>query len=120
MTQKIFNIRAEDGFVIKDSGKRVKFDSGFNRDTGENKPRYDLIPHELLTRLAIHYTNGAKKYDENNWRKANSEIEYNRFIASAWRHFIAFIRGDKDEDHGIACIWNIMAYIWHKEYKNEK
>lgn len=107
-------------FITKDSGKRTKFDSGFTRDTGENKPRYDLIPHELLTRLADLYARGAEKYDENNWRKANSEVEYKRFIASAWRHFIAWLRGDTDEDHMSAVVWNLWSYTWHKEYKNDK
>lgn len=104
-------------FITKDSGKRVNFKSGFQRDTGDGKPRYDLIPHELLTRLAELYTRGAVKYDENNWRKANSDIEYKRFISSAWRHFIAWQRGDIDEDHAIATIWNIMSYEWHTQHK---
>jgi len=107
-------------YTTKDSGKRVNYEGGFQRDTAEGKPRYDLIPHELLTRLAGLYQRGAVKYDENNWRKANSEIEYKRFIASAWRHFIAWIRGDKDEDHASAIIWNVMAYEWHKEHKQIK
>lgn len=32
-------------FKTKDSGKRVKFDSGFQRDVNTGKPRFDLIPH---------------------------------------------------------------------------
>lgn len=107
-------------YKTKDSGKRVNYDSGFQRDTGENKPRYDLIPHELLTRLAELYQRGAVKYDENNWRKAQSETEIKRFIASAWRHFIQWIRGDQDEDHAIAVIWNIIAYEWHTQHKTTK
>ena len=107
-------------YITKDSGKRVKFDSGFQRDVQENKPRYDLIPHELLTRLADLYARGAEKYDDDNWRKANSEVEYKRFKASAWRHFIQWVRGDKDEDHGIGCIWNIIAYEWHTQHKDKK
>lgn len=116
--KEVFNLRADE-FVIKDSGKRVKFDSGFQRDTNDDKPRFDLIPLELLTRLAQHYTNGAKKYDDNNWRLAKTDKEINRFKESAWRHFVKWSMGIKDEDHGIACIWNIMSYIWHKEYKDE-
>ena len=50
-------------FVTKDSGKRVSFDSGFVRDVQEGKPRYDLIPHELLTRLAELYTRGDEDED---------------------------------------------------------
>lgn len=107
-------------YIIKDSGKRVKFDSGFQRDTNEDKPRFDLIPLDVLTRLAQHYTNGAKKYDDNNWKLAKTDKEINRFKESAWRHFVKWSDGVKDEDHMAAAIWNIMSYCWHTEYKNEK
>lgn len=107
-------------FITKDSGKRVKFDSGFQRDVNTGKPRFDLIPPELLTRLAELYTRGAEKYDENNWRKAKSEKEINRFKESAWRHFVQWSSGEKDEDHAIGAIWNIVSYEWHTVHKNDK
>jgi hypothetical protein len=107
-------------YTTKDSGKRVKFKSGFQRDVSTNKPRYDLIPHELLTRLAELYARGAEKYDDNNWRKASTEIEFNRFKESAWRHFVQWQRGDDDEDHAAASIFNIMSYEWLTKYKNGK
>lgn len=106
-------------YVIKDSGKRVLYDSGFTRDTGEDKPFYDLIPYEPLKRLAMHFTNGAKKYGENNWQKANSPEEYQRFLRSAFRHLTAWSAGKEDEDHASACIWNIMAYEYHTKHKND-
>jgi len=31
----------KDKYITKDSGKRVEFKSGFNRDVQEGKPRYD-------------------------------------------------------------------------------
>lgn len=107
-------------FKTKDSGKRVKFDSGFQRDVNTGKPRFDLIPHELLTRLAELYTRGAEKYDAQNWRKATTEEEVNRFKESAWRHFVAWSAGIEDEDHAIASLWNIISYEWHTKHKNEK
>lgn len=113
-------IRGDGEFVIKDSGKRVNYKSGFIRDTDENKPFYDLIPFAPLKRLAMHFTNGAKKYGENNWQKANSQEEYERFKRSAWRHLAQWSKGDKDEDHASAVIWNIMAYEWHIKHKNER
>jgi len=105
-------------FVTKDSGKRAQFDSGFVRDTAEGKPRYDLIPEELLKRLAELYARGAEKYDADNWRKANSEEEYKRFKASAWRHFVDWSAGwNTEEDHAVAVIFNIMSYEWHTRHK---
>lgn len=107
-------------FKIKDSGKRVKFDSGFQRDVEENKPYYDLIPFEPLERLAMHFTNGAKKYGEENWKLATTDKEIARFRRSAWRHLTKWSAGHEDEDHASAAIWNIMAYEWHTKHKNEK
>lgn len=104
-------------YETKDSGKRVEFESGFKRDIQEGKPRYDLIPHELLTRLAELYARGSEKYGDCNWQKACTQEEYDRFKASCWRHFIAWIRGDEDEDHAIATCWNIFAYEWLTKYK---
>lgn len=107
-------------YITKDSGKRIKFKSGFNRDIQEGKPRYDLIPPQLLKRLAELYERGAVKYGDNNWQKANSPEEYQRFKASGFRHFMQWISGEKDEDHAIGAIWNIIAYEWHIQHKNEK
>lgn len=107
-------------YKTKDSGKRVKFTSGFQRDTNDDKPRYDLIPHESLTRLAELYARGAKKYNDDNWRLAGTEPEFKRFRESAYRHFIQWFRGDQDEDHASAIVFNIFAYEWHKENNSKK
>ena len=107
-------------FQTKDSGKRVDFPSGMRRDTTEGKPRYDLIPLEMLTRLAELYARGAEKYGDSNWQLANSEEELQRFKASAFRHFIQWQSGDIDEDHAIAAVWNIFAYETIKEKLNGK
>lgn len=102
-------------FVTKDSGKRVVFDSGFNRDVQEGKPRYDLIPTNILKRLADLYARGAEKYGPDNWHKANSPEEYQRFIASGFRHFEQWRAGETDEDHAMQAVWNIISYEWHME-----
>ena len=102
-------------YTTKDSGKRVEFPSGFNRDVQENKPRFDLIPTSMLKRLAELYARGADKYGDWNWQKAETPIEYQRFIGSAFRHVEAWRAGDQDEDHASGAIWNIMAYEWHME-----
>ena len=106
-------------YKTKDSGKRVKYKSGFNRDVNTGKPRYDLIPTQLLQRLAELYTRGAEKYGDCNWQKAETEPEINRFKESAWRHFVSWTNGEEDEDHGIAAVWNIFAYEWLTKYKHD-
>lgn len=107
-------------YKTKDSGKRIKYDSGFNRDIQDGKPRYDLIPLELLKRLAELYTRGAEKYGDENWKLANSKDEYQRFRASAWRHFVQWNNGEEDEDHGMATIWNIISWEWHNKHKSNE
>lgn len=106
--------------MIKDSGKKDKFDSGFQRDSGDGKPNFDLIPYEVLKQIANHYTEGARKYGENNWRKASTEEEYKRFKRAALRHILQWSDGQVDEDHLSACIWNLMSYEWHTNYKINK
>lgn len=107
-------------YVTKDSGERVSFDSGMVRDTQENKPRFDLLyidgmPYELQpqTRHAALLARGAEKYGEKNYLLANSQEEYDRFKASAARHFAQFMSGETDEDHFAAIRFNIdmMLYL---------
>ena len=107
-------------FETKDSGQRVEFPSGMRRDVDTNKPRYDLIDEPMLTRWAELMARGAQKYGERNWEKANSEEELQRFKASGFRHFIAWIRGDTDEDHGAAVFYNIAAAEFVKRRLNEE
>lgn len=99
-------------FKIKDSGKRQRFDGGAVRDTEDDKPRFDLIPPLAELRLAIHYAKGAKKYDEWNWSLG---MPYSRFLASLKRHLAAFERGETDEDHLAALVFNAMSLMHFQE-----
>lgn len=103
-------------FVTKDSGQREHFDSGMQRDTESGKPRFDLmipegVPYEeqLLTRFAMLLSRGAEKYDARNWEKARGEEEVARAKSSAFRHFMQWFCGERDEDHATAIIFNIMV-----------
>ena len=97
---------------VKDSGKREEFSTGSVRDIREGKGRYDLIPPKSLRRLAQHYENGAKKYGDRNWEKGQP---LSRYLDSAIRHTFNYLDGQRDEDHLIAAIWNLMAIIDHEE-----
>lgn len=106
--------RAE--FIVKDSGKRQEFDSGMVRDTDEGKPRFDLLvplgvpfDEQFLTRIAMHMTKGAIKYGDRNWEKANSPEERDRARQSAFRHFMQWMAGERDEDHAAAAFYGLMA-----------
>lgn len=95
-----------DQFVVKDSGKREEFNTGSRRDTREGKGRYDLLPPAALRRLARHYEAGAVKYGDRNWEKGQP---LSRYLDSAMRHLVAYLEGQRDEDHIIACAWNCFA-----------
>ena len=65
-----------------------------------------------LLEVSKQYEEGAKKYDERNWEKG---IPLHCYIDSAVRHYLKWLRGDKDEPHDRAFIWNILGAIWtHK------
>lgn len=97
------------GFETKDSGERQSFSTGMVRDIQTNKPRYDLLDMPMLKRWAELMARGAIKYGENNWRKAATQEELDRFKASFLRHAIQYFNGDTDEDHGAACMFNIAG-----------
>lgn len=109
-------------YETKDSGAREEYPSGMVRDLQAGKPRFDLLlapvgyENQLLTRWAALMARGAEKYGEKNWQEANSQEELNRFKASALRHLMQYVTGERDEDHAAAVCFNLMA----AEYLEEK
>ena len=63
----------------------------------------------LFIEVSKHFEAGCKKYGENNWRKG---IPAKCYIDSSLRHFFKYLRGDKDEPHDRAFVWNIICCIW--------
>lgn len=72
--------------------------------------------HTMLLEVAKHFEEGAKKYGENNWQKG---IPVHCYIDSGVRHYLKFLRGDKDEPHDRAFCWNMMCAIWTCKHKPE-
>jgi hypothetical protein len=85
----------------------VKYDAG--------KPRYDLIPPELLEETAIVLTYGAVKYSERNWEKG---MAWHRPFGALMRHMWAWWRGESVDPetgfshlaHAACCIAFLIAY----------
>ena len=67
----------------------------------------------MFLEVAKHFEEGAKKYGENNWQKG---IPAKCYIDSAVRHYLKWLRGDKDEPHDRAFVWNLMCCIWEVDY----
>ena len=76
---------------------------------------YQNLPTMLLE-VSKHFEEGAKKYGENNWQKG---LPVNCYIDSAVRHYLKYLRGDTDEPHDRAFVWNIMCCIWTVEHTQE-
>ena len=76
----------------------------------------DWSPTTMLIELSIHYEDGARKYADNNWKKG---LPVHCFIDSGLRHYFKWLRGDEDEPHDRAFVWNLVGAIWTMENKPE-
>lgn len=59
--------------------------------------------------LAKHYAEGAKKYSDRNMEKG---LPFHSMIDSALRHYTKFLRGDLDECHDRAFLWNLITLLY--------
>jgi hypothetical protein len=89
--------------------KNRKFDTGAQRDTSEGKLRMSLLPQQELKRVMKRYLDGAEKYGENNWMNG---MPLSVYYDCAHRHLEAWWRGDNDEDHAAAVVWNMLCAMW--------
>lgn len=87
-------------------------------DDGKTKASLEEIVTQrnctMFLEVAKHFEEGAKKYGENNWQKG---IPVHCYIDSAVRHYLKWLRGDNDEPHDRAFVWNIMCCIWEVDYR---
>lgn len=83
------------------------------RDTTEGKTNFlNVLFGPMLRRWAEHLTKGREKYPDPepgvpNWTLAQGKEEYLRAKESAFRHFLQWLQGERDEDHAAAVIFNI-------------
>lgn len=78
---------------------------------------YNYSGCTMFLEVAKHFEDGAVKYGENNWQKG---IPPKCYIDSAIRHYLKWLRGDKDEPHDRAFVWNLMCCIWEVDYHSKK
>lgn len=71
---------------------------------------------DMVLDLAKHFEEGAKKYGERNWEKG---LPVHCYIDSAVRHYLKWRRGDKDEPHDRAFVWNLTCCIWTMKHRPE-
>jgi hypothetical protein len=106
----------DEGYEIKDSGKRQEFEGGGMRDTEEGKLDWsNLFVHfePMATRYVAHMTKGRTKYPDPkpgtpNWTLFPADEEtLARTLRSLDRHFKAYRDGETDEDHASAILFNL-------------
>jgi hypothetical protein len=68
----------------------------------------------MLLEVSKHFEEGAKKYAERNWEKG---IPLHCYIDSGVRHYLKHMRGDTDERHDRAFVWNMLCAVWTQRNK---
>lgn len=103
-------------------GDSILDDIGLFLDTGDTQHLYFALRTaarmfnglaDMFLEVAKHFEEGAKKYGENNWQKG---LPVHCYIDSAVRHYLKWLRGDKDEPHDRAFVWNLMCCIWEVDF----
>lgn len=91
--------------------------SGVNRDTTEGKTDWSLVADgPMLQRWAELLTRAVPSHGKRNWMLAAAREDYDRFRESAFRHFMDWYLGKRDEDHGAGVFFNING----AEYVRDK
>jgi len=100
-----------------EENKNLKtYESGMLREDKGYKIDFTLaVDGPMFERYAIHMTNGAKVHGARNWMQAKGVAELIDFQAGAFRHMVQYIRGDTDEDHAAAIIFNLNGAELCKE-----
>mgnify|MGYP001809754145 CR=1 FL=1 len=103
--------------TIKFTGEIRRFSTGATRDSSTGKPRMELLPDDLLSRVATWYGLGAEKYGDNNWRLGQPQAAC---LGSLKRHLAKWENGDTDEDHLSAVIFNALSIMNVEMYHQDK
>lgn len=107
-----------DGFIGSSYSSILIEIGGFMRESDASY-LYSAIDHfrqavhwdvpTMFLELSKHFESGLQKYGERNWEKG---IPIHSFIDSAIRHMFKTMRGDTDEPHAAAFVWNLFCAIW--------
>ena len=86
---------------------------GKKNDRKDDKTRWELIPLDCLEDIARVYTEGAKKYGDNNWQ--NLDNGYERYKGALLRHLYAssLEEFDPETKHEAAIAWNALALLYY-------
>ena len=95
---------------------------GKKNDEKDDKTRWELMPLDCLEDIARVYTEGAKKYGDNNWQ--NLENGYQRYKGALLRHLYASTYEEFDSEtkvrHEAAIAWNSIALLYYAKHGRKK
>lgn len=77
------------------------------------KGRPDLLPVDVILELSAFFEAGCQKYGDRNWE---SGIPTATYFNSAVRHLFKMLRGDIDERHDMAALWNVACLIQTRKW----
>lgn len=80
-----------------------------------SEARYGNLSTAMLE-VSKHYEDGCTKYGERNWERG---IPLHCYIDSGVRHYLKYLRGDADEPHDRAFLWNLLGVLWTQDNKPE-
>lgn len=85
-----------------------------------NMKKYPFNNAEILSLafkdLSIHFQIGTTTHGYRNFEL----LPYESVIDSGTRHMHQFILGEKDSNHHVACMWNLMVAHWKLTHEPEK
>lgn len=94
---------------------------GKKNDRKDDKTRWELIPLDCLEDIARVYTEGAKKYGDNNWQ--NLDNGYERYKGALLRHLYASSLEEFDPEtkvrHEAAIAWNALALLYYAKMEEK-
>lgn len=90
---------------------------GMKADAG--KARWDLVEFGCLDQMVDVLTDGAEKYEEDNWKLIDNPEQ--RYFSALMRHLSAWKQGEKiDKDDGRSHMAHVMANAMFLIYFDDK
>jgi hypothetical protein len=90
-----------------------RYESGVIRGDNTGKTDYTLaLDGPLFERWAKLLTENVESKGKRNWMNASTQEDYDRFRESFLRHALSVMRGDQDEDHAAAVVFNLNGILY--------
>jgi hypothetical protein len=96
----------------------LRYIESFQRDGSDQMIIYTIVAfgnkaykdlYTAFIEAGHRYEAGGVKYGDRNWEQG---VPLHVYVNSAIRHLLKWYRGDDDEDHAGAVIWNLLNLVW--------